>query len=75
MAKAGAEGLRRMALAVAEGHQTRAVAEEEEEQHRMKIMVEAAAERGLPKKLEPSVLVLVSWAVEVAVGWQMDGVD
>lgn len=62
-----------MALAVAVAHQTRVVAEEEV--HRMKAMVEGAAERGLPKKLEHSVLVLVSWAVEVAVGWRMDGVD
>lgn len=72
------EDLRQMALAlavaaaVAEEHQTRAVAEEVVQ--RMKAMVGEEAEGGLPKKLEHLVPVLVSWATEVAGGWRMDGV-
>lgn len=71
-AKVEEEDLRQTALAVAVGHQTRAVAEEVG--HRKKAMVEEA-EGGFPKKLEHSVLVLVSWAVEVAMGWRGDSVD
>lgn len=43
--------------------------------HRMKAMGEEGADGELPKKLEHPALVSVSWAVEVAVGWPMDGVD
>lgn len=70
------EVLRQMALVVAVGHQTRAVAEEVV--HRMRALVEEEeeeAEGGLPQKLEHSILVLVSWAVEGAEGWRMDDVD
>ena len=61
-----------MALAAAVGHSTRAVVEEVV--LRMKVMAEDAAEGGLLKKLEYSVLVLVAWVVEGVVGWRMGGV-
>lgn len=72
MAKAGEEDLRQMALAVPVVHQTRAVVEVVV--HRIRVAGVAAAEEDLPKQLEHSVLVSVSLAVEVAVGWRMDGV-
>lgn len=66
-----------MALAAQVVHQTRAAVEEAV--HLTKVMLEeeaaaAAAVGRLPKKLEHLVLVSVSWAAEVAVGWWMDGV-
>ena len=64
-----------MALAVAVVHQMGTAVEEVV--HWMKVTVEeveAGAEGGLPKKLEQSVLVSVSWAAGGAVGWRMDGV-
>lgn len=61
-----------MALAVAAGQRTKAVAEQVV--HRTKAMAEEEAEGALPKTLEHWVLVLEMWAVEVAVGWRTDDV-